>query len=429
MIEKEMKPFAHNRIGNIGWYCALLFILAAWVSPSAGTIALLMMTTVVFADTGKAWRILGRDRVFWLLVFFLGYMAWTTLLAIRAQPDSLNGQFNGILRFGQLLLFLPLAYWLKADKKRIRWALILGMASLAVGLMLCPDWSHWMEALQGRRVPIKRWGHLIIGLYAETALLGLLLFGPFFWLHPKRLSNRIRGLCLWMVLVVFFLQFVIISGSRNVWLAVLLVFPPVLFIRYRHLLKSRQFRFPRRWVIIPAALVAVALSVVVTGSYHSVAERLGREHEDFERLVKLETEGYNEYGFGVRVLLNIFGIEKFKERPLFGWGPGTDFKKYGMPHLHNAYLEVLVRFGLAGVVFFALLAFFLFHGLLWAKKKAGMPPDLWLFLLGTFLLTALWCLTDYRLGRADFRFFFIFIAGISYTFYLHKKPSPEISAA
>jgi O-antigen ligase len=232
-----------------------------------------------------------------------------------------------------------------------------------------------------------------------------------------------------MVLVAFFLQFVIISGSRNVWLAVLLIFPPILFFRYRHLLKSQRFQLPRKWVIVPAAFLAVVLSILMIGSYNSVAERLGREHDDFERLVKLETDGYNQYGFGVRILLNLFGIEKFKERPVFGWGAGTDFSNFGMPHLHNSYLEILVRFGLIGALAFALLAFFLFKGLLWAKSNTGIPLDLWLFLLGTLLLTALWCLTDYRLSRIDFRFFFIFIAGIAYTFHLHKKPSVKIPAA
>lgn len=429
MMNLKNNSAAHNRIDRVGWYCTILFILSAWVSSLAVTIALTLLFVVLFADCGHAWAVLRRDRIFWLFLFFLGYMTLTAMLAIRTQPDSVCGQLDGMRRFGLLFFFLPLAYWLKADEKRIKLALMLSFVSMIVGLVLCLDWNHWTDALQGQRVPLKYWGHLIIGLYAETGLLGLLLFGPHFWLYPKGLSNKFWLFFLWMVLVVFFFQFVIISGSRNVWLAVLLVFPPVLFFRYRDLLKTERFQFPRKWAILPAVSLVLALSIVMAGSYDSVATRLGEQHEDFERLVKLETDGYNEYGFGVRILLNLFGIEKFEERPVFGWGPGTGFTSFGQVHLHNSYLEILVRFGLIGVLFFALLSYFLFRGLLWARVKAEIPLDLWLFLVGALMLTALWCLTNFRLNRLDFRVFFIFIAGISYTYYLHNKPSMKMPEA
>lgn len=407
-------------IERIGWICTCLFALLAWVSPSVASILLYIMAAAMLADIRNFWNTARYDPMFWLFPVVIGFIVFSAIYAYHLLPETKSQQWDAVWRYGHLFLYVPMAYWLKTDVDRVLVVLSVALVGLTAGILMSIDWTLWQDFLRGNRIPINRWGHITIGFYAETALLGLLVIGPRLLNVGHYYYLIIARIAIWLLLLAFFTQSVIFTQSRTVWLSILIVYLPVIGMQLWYLFKSQKLKIARRWLVTAAVPLMTASIFILINSYESISNRLGQEHDDFNKVMALETEGYTEWGFGVRVLLNLYGLQKWKERPIIGWGPGTDFKKYAHAHLHNSYLEVLVRFGIVGAVFFTVVIVFVLRGLAWARARDKLPTDLWLFLAGAFALTALFCITDYRFERMDFRFYWIHLAGISYTFFLHR---------
>jgi O-antigen ligase len=83
-------------------------------------------------------------------------------------------------------------------------------------------------------------------------------------------------------------------------------------------------------------------------------------------------------------------------------------------HLHNSYLELLVRFGLVGAALAAVLLGLLFRATWRAWRQGVLPEDHALWLVGTLAFTAVWCLTDFRSQHHDWRYFWLLLAGSAY---------------
>jgi O-antigen ligase len=120
-----------------------------------------------------------------------------------------------------------------------------------------------------------------------------------------------------------------------------------------------------------------------------------------------------------------FGQLRFDGAPNEGWKTGKPW----LDHLFNTYLEMLVRFGLAGALF-ALAAFGLLGKGLWhAHLEGRVPRDFGLFLVGSMLLMASWCFFEFRLLRPDWRSYWILIGGAVATFRWHVRSIDSSSIA
>jgi O-antigen ligase len=140
----------------------------------------------------------------------------------------------------------------------------------------------------------------------------------------------------------------------------------------------------------------------------------------FAAIVGGEFDGIPLSSVGLRVRATEVALEAVRERPLLGLGPaGTRQVLAGAPeegvqdlsHLHNSYLEILVRFGLLGIAAFGLLIAAILTGLWRGYRRGGIAPDHFAFFIGAFLLAAIWSIIDFRLTYSDGRFFWILMMG------------------
>ena len=142
--------------------------------------------------------------------------------------------------------------------------------------------------------------------------------------------------------------------------------------------------------------------------------------------------GY-ESSSAIRLNLYRIGLELFAAQPLLGWGPGTRATEYLVPkgviplsdfdkansskasHLHSVPIEILVRFGLAGLTLGLLFLILMVQAYrrMWAQSA---DRELRLFLVAGGLLTLLFLLFDFRLIHLDLRFFFIAFFGVLYSY-------------
>jgi O-antigen ligase len=185
-------------------------------------------------------------------------------------------------------------------------------------------------------------------------------------------------------------------------------------------------------MILLAVSMALVFTAVLTLNMDTIKKRLSQEHDTFAATLSLDLTNVPRSSFGARIHLGMYGYELVKERPILGWGPGSkatyfiaDLKDNhtvkGYDHLHNTYLEVLVRIGIVGAALLGLTVWLVLRSL-WRGHRSGvLPHDLFLFMAGSFSLMAVWCITDFHLDKPDFRFYWILFAGIAYSFALRGQ--------
>lgn len=144
---------------------------------------------------------------------------------------------------------------------------------------------------------------------------------------------------------------VIYSGSRIIWVAMLIACILVLWVNRQRL----KVRISMRLLAVASAIAAVA---IVLG-FHLISGRLMALQND---LSLLETQGRYDTATGFRIALWRIGIDAFKDAPLFGHGlgPTKDLirqgfqdqfgMKKGFGHFHNGFLTALVQAGILGAL-------------------------------------------------------------------------------
>jgi O-antigen ligase len=412
----------------LGTASLFLFAFSAFLSTTALSIGLGLILGASILNR-SLWPRLRRDPLLIVCIVSTVYLILRTLWAIWEFPDSRQLQEDQAWDWFRLWLFLCVGWWINGDTKRIRWVLVLALVGLLTGMVY--HWSSHPGLLRSG----KRTGfHLPIiafGLYSSTAILGLLTMAPRIWGKRQNLLYYLR-LGLWLVALVLLGQGLIMTGSRGAWIAAILVIPPMVLLRYHAAWKRRALS---RWRSIGLVSVTMALfALLIVGNLPQIQKRLIYERQTFEATWDRNFDQVPTHGFGVRVQAFRYGLSKWLERPIFGWGPGSTqylISHSGeqilqqplsgggyvwLDHLHNTYLEVLFRFGLVGALLILTVLGLLLRGLWIAHLEGRVPTDYMLFLTGTLPLMAVWSLSDFRLLHPDWRSYWILIAGMAHAF-------------
>ncbi len=418
-------PARITRVATSGLY---LFAFAARLAPSAAYLGLFLMELGAIARIGTIWRRLRREPLLWVALVFLIYLVARTLLAVIEFPQHRDLHLADAVDLAQLWLFVVVAWWLGADTRRALWVLGLALAGFVL------NFFYRIDAEDVQRVAtIGRSGFgmsaLPFGLYCSVGVLGLLMLAPRFWGRPRRGTRFYLRLALWVVLLLGLSQGLILSGSRGSWLAMLLLAPPLVWFRLRQWQPRAEHKTGRRLAPVIVAVTLIA-SLFIYGNMDTLKTRFGWEAETIASIARLDpAQVRHDAGSssGVRFHLYRYGWAKWRERPLLGWGPGASEPLidaheiealHRWNHLHNSYLEVLVRLGLVGLIILAIGVWYLLRALRAARRAGTMAEDIHLYLVGVLWLLALTSFTDFRMIHSDWRFLWLLFGGLAYTYHL-----------
>lgn len=144
---------------------------------------------------------------------------------------------------------------------------------------------------------------------------------------------------------------IIYSGTRIVWLALLISGIAVLLIN-QHRLRGRN--------VVRLLLLLVAVGIVIAAfGFQTIAGRLDFLRSDWDAL---GAHGNYDTSLGIRVALWEIGLKAFREMPVFGHGAGATqllikqgfqdqfAMSLGFNHFHNGFLTALVQAGILGAV-------------------------------------------------------------------------------
>lgn len=352
------------------------------------------------------------------------------------QIPELANNAPKIDRLAKLFLFFLMAYWLKGSIKNtfILWTCYIVGFFISLYTHSYNFFHELNLGLTGVRVDFHIKNAQYTSMFSGVSLLiSILLFHSIALKNKFLLNNNVRLLFSVFAIasILFFLIMVIITQSRMVWLGIivsLFLFPLAKYITY----KNTNFK-----VIIASYLVIITLSLVTLGTSlsHFKSRSVG-DTETIYKVLNFDFQNIPMSSAGIRINSWVEASKWVVRNPILGVdseGPGLVIKQSKMfqdryleneitikslRHLHNFHIEVLVSYGLIGLIIIYILYLYIPYSIV--KLKDNKLQE---FALFSLLFVSYWlCINFFESFNSRSYGVFthnIILAGL-YTFVLNR---------
>jgi O-antigen ligase len=385
-------------------------------------------------------RPLIHDRMLQLSVAFLAYLTlrtlWTALespaFALAAWDEANSWPLTGF--FGIVLL----GYWLSRIRLRPEWLLAAALAGFGWRIGSRLAWSDIGAQLSAMASGTERatfgYSSVNLGIWTSIALLGLMVFWRRFLIVPTIPVGWLAGGALWLAGIGTTGAVLLFSQSRSAWLTALIVLPLIALASLRTGIKSKRG-------VLSAALTLLIIGLIALyqlAQTDLVQRRIQVQTDAVVQAMSQASTDAATAGVGLRLAMYRVFWEKWRQRPIFGWGPGkmtqaldesgvNALSRDRFVHFHSSYFSVLFGFGIVGGAFVAAMFVLLLTQMLHSHRQGAMPRDLFLFLLGSLLIILLGALVNEPLQGANGPYLLSLLGGIAYS-YTYRRAVPTVGA-
>ncbi|MUK26541.1 O-antigen ligase family protein [Aliivibrio fischeri] len=367
------------------------------------------------------------------LIILIQILSW--LNSLIYIPEFSNSAPK-IDRLGKLFIFIFMAYWLKGEINNVYILWGCYIIGFLLGCIINSDFiNDFISGLQGKRVDFNiknaQYTSMFSGLSFIFCFFHLILLS-----FTKKLTSNIKiritiSTTLFILSVLFFI-IIIISQSRMVWLAILITITliPLLFSICSEKIKLK-------YILYGYVIIFIFMFFIIKEISPIIEKRSGEgDMQSIYKIINFDTDNIPMSSVGIRLNSWMESIPWFNAHPILGLDSNTPgliisqselFSKRinenfgiikGLRHLHNFHIEMLVSYGIIGLLLIYALYINLPRSLFLIKDKLP-DANLWIFL-------SLCCIT-YWLTINAFESFNsrnygvyshnVFFAGL-YTFYL-----------
>jgi O-antigen ligase len=423
---------------TIGLFGLLLCLLGLLGGKSVQNLGMGLLVIATFGTKDTLWPILKRDPLFKVIAVAALYLILRTVFAIFEFPELAGKQIRegaGMLRIALILLF---GWWIGGTLKAALHTYWIVLVGLFLTLLFRVDWLHLSTFLGGNasegNVMALNIHHSNVALFFSTAFMGWIIFSNTFWESVTLKWPYPLKLGVWIFILILFLEITLMTQLRIIWVALFLWSMGALFFLALKSFRSQIKRNMIQRVFLFASILLVAVGLVFS-QFSLVLARLNQDQEVVKRVLVWDLTNVPVTSFGTRVYLWKIGLDYVKERPFFGWGPGTTpdlIQKSAIPeqakrlstanhlHLHNTYLELFVRVGLIGVLLLGSALWLIVRSAWNLSKEGPLYSKIAVFSLSAFFLIGVAGLTD-SYARQIGWFFMATIGGVVYSFSLWRE--------
>ncbi|MBN8430142.1 O-antigen ligase family protein [Microbulbifer salipaludis] len=310
---------------------------------------------------------LRRSGILWLAIaaIVVALISWGC--SWLTHPQWAESSFK-VHRLTNWFAMIPVAILLGGSARN---AGVLWLAALC-GLLLSPwisggGWQEWQQGLSGNRVDFGLHNAQHTAMLFGTAALGLLAFATDI-LRSRRGGWVVRAV--WLLALTICITALLLTQTRGVWAGML--FALLVIACAGVVVVHKYFHNHRRYLL--AATLAVCGAATLVG-YLSigdiVSQRLEAEQNTMLQVQQGNFDNLPLTSTGIRLRTWAEALDWIAERPLVGWGgngrslifdhsehlPPAIKENFG--HLHNSYLDLLVNFGLLGLLLLGALVYWL----------------------------------------------------------------------
>lgn len=415
-----------TRVRQIGLAGLYIFAFSAFYDKAGGVLGLLLMLIAMGFSAREVWNDYKFDPMVWTVAVFVLYLVLHAYISSLEFPQTSEAQWTEARNWGRLIVFLILAWWMRGEPRVIFWCLTLALLGLFAKLLVDTEASDITRLLNSQRTGFA-WAIGFASILSSAGLIAMLIFTPRVLKYPNPPALRILVIALWIATILILLQMQITAASRGIWLATGAVLVLAVIFLPRSLMKN---------ILLYGGLGIILILLIIENS-EMLDKRVNKKEKKTISLVMQGTpiEDIPLRGsVGLRLHLWDYGLKRWLERPLFGWGPGTEITKHFSPkdftdkldkrqskklarhpHLHNGYITILAQLGIVGAFLLALILFFALRQLLIAHKKRLIPSDIIAVATAVILVLLLSNLTKSRFAVLDFQFLATFAFAMAYT--------------
>ncbi len=358
--------FTPNRIDKIMLICVMGYALFKYADRAIGDIFLGILLVGTLVVIAKEKNYFLKDKIFLLFLFALITQVASWLYGKFISPHEVSKL--SISPLGNLFYFICVAYWLKARPKYI----LLTLLSFCAGIILT-YFTHsqhpvleFINGLKGSRVDFD-----ITNANHTAALSGIATILSAFLItlsikDKKKFNTKLKYWGVFIVLLNIFSINVLVTYmtmSRATWLALSLsaIFS-VLFVTQSIAKNIKHKLLTLCFLSGLTALLLVSLLQVNT-IHNRVFTEQGTVQQIMTQTENLDIEKIPNTSIGLRVKFWFSAISWIREYPILGLGDkfarefvihNTTYLpeniKKEFTHLHNGHLEVLVGYGILGLL-------------------------------------------------------------------------------
>lgn len=404
------------KYSNTGYFFLLLFSFLSFsdISPALERISLFALLCLAIANLKRF--SFTRINPILLSTFIWFIYVWLNTLLHLAEKDYLaitdTATFLDRAKDWSLIAFFPIvSLFLNSDGRRGNLFLFAGL-----GLFFSIGISFKDINLIGFFDVDARYGfkHSInhFALFIGTTLIGAIVFGS------QTLVKSQRYLFILSVVVASLSTLLLIkTQTRMAWIAILLVILFIFLISY-FFNNAKGIKRPEIastiFILLPCILVIIFLNPVIE-------KRLNTKESVIRHNVASTDHSINS-----RVELLKFGYSKWLEKPIFGHGPlpsrilvselGNTYISE-RAHLHNTYLEVMVSWGIVGLLLCGITISLLLKTVFFILLKNNNSSIYCLFFLSSMLYWLLWSAAEFNVYRGAGQYYWLILAGLGYSIY------------
>lgn len=423
---------------------AFFWLVKIDISISAESMMFVLFVWAMFTDRHK---LLLRESILYLFVawvlFQIGLYYWADDLFPHLRGDHIRDA----RLITNIFMFVVVAWWLGGSSKTI--ALVLALCALGFVLGAMFQDGGLLDELKR----LKRHQRLSLGyrnaehtsVYATFVLFALATFRRRI---VALLPHKLRHLTQLLIFLAILFCIVAILGTqtRATWIGII-VSAALLLLGYLtylaiSLYNGKKFDLKSTgikalWLIAGTTVAFLFLAQIDADKF--VSKRIQDENRSIERLWKGEISKIKQQSIGIRLTTWRLALDRFKERPLTGWGPSTIkhlIAKSTLPknvrqnfgHLHNSYLEVLVAYGLVGIGLLITLFVYVWCRAIQAWRAGHLPTDIMLFALAW---TPYWLIVNFFESYIIFsetgNYLNAIVMGLLYTYHLKNKTTRALN--
>jgi len=399
-----------------------LFSFFGWLGTPFFGVGAVIVTFMPFAQARDFVREMGSQPIIWLVLAAITYLIALFFVYRQTLPSGLNPDVHILQDWLVLWLFPLLAWALRGQRDK---AILMILALAAIGLIVRIAWYIEWESLSQFYLQRQGYGFnpVPMGLYSGIVILGLLVFGRRLMAYSKGNGvMRLVFVLLWGGALALTAVALITTQSRGAWLALVLSMLMMAVVVY---LMSRSKGLRVRYYGIGLVVISVFLLPVIFLLHETIQKRLEVEADVYPAIISLDLEEVPYTSVGRRVHMWAHGLNEWSEKPVFGYGPGSAGKLLARdeqlaihPNYHSIYIQVLVELGVVGGGFFLSTLLFLVIGFIGAYRRGEVMPDIFVFIVGAWVMILVSGLFSTRLFQSDGRFMMLMLTGVTLAYVL-----------
>lgn len=394
------------------------------------------MVLILFASLFSAptiWAKFKSDPLFYLVISFLFYLIIRTIFAQYELPAWTEDHWDRARRMSRIILLPLVAFWITQKKNALAFIFIL----FGIGVMAAIFQGVWENGgiqflFDGRRIRFNL-NPQRMGYVTGLTLLGLMIYRQNILSFFSKHFHVYLALAVWLLCLLAIFQAFLVSQARAALLGLIIISPillAIVVISAFYKISSVKLKAYSLISIFAVLMLLIWIAVLQRGNLEN---RFKAEGDVIGQILEGDTEDIRLSGIGIRVYLWKIGINAWLEKPAFGWG--TDgarriISKNDNPevikrfnHFHNTYVDILVRFGAAGMLIMGFIAVQLVLGLWTGYSKKRASNHTAILLSSGFLFFLLVNVTETHLVPSWGWFMLSLLGGSMYSFKLSVNNS------